>query len=124
MTSLTAPPHAHATHAEGLAIFNAVLGVLEQAGWTRHRVDTLTHPRAQIDGKQWMVQHHFDAGCWQFEFGPDPYWHRNDAHRPVRIAKIDRRRPPLPSCRAVVSQLLGQHLELAGPPISDNGEAT
>jgi hypothetical protein len=105
---------AHATHADGLAIFHAVIGALEAVGWTRLRVDTLKHPDAGQD----VVQHSYSAGVWTLTFGPDPYWVKRPARR---IALIDRRRPPLPSTLGVLSDLFGARIALARPPAGKNG---
>ena len=122
MTNITITPVVPATHADGLAIFDGVLGALSAAGWTRLRVDSFVHPDADPlpDGKRWVVRHHFSAGVWTLTFQPDPNQH-GDTGRDRRQALIDRRRD-LPSIRAVLSQLFGPHIGLARPPASANGK--
>lgn len=117
MTTSVALP----THEQGLARFDEVIARLLEAGFTRHRVDTLQHPldAAVTDRRQQMtVRHHFTHGEWELFYEPDRTWtpasrsqvvivSGNHAHpvlnRTVRI-RLDR---PLPSVEAVISELFG-----------------
>lgn len=123
MTDLLAP-HQRATHAEGLAIFQAVLAQLQATGWTRLRVDTLVRG-------DWQIQHHYSAGCWELTWDRRPRWELRDAARSLadvglllaadtarRTARIDRNRV-LPSVLSVLSELFGPHATIMG----SNGKA-
>jgi hypothetical protein len=97
-------------HAEGLAVFDGVIGALEAQGWTRLRVDTLQHPQAADLSSDVpnTVRHHYSSGVWELYFEPDAYWRRGQATaagaRQVRI-RLDR--PPLPTVPQVLSELFG-----------------
>lgn len=109
MTDLLAPTR-RAHHSDGLAIFNATIALLEGAGWERMRVDTLV--RSDL---HYHVRHHYSAGRWELYFEPRPRWERLadisnlPLATPPREALIDLHRPPLPSSRAVLADLFGQH---------------
>jgi len=116
----TLAPHQRATHADGLAVFQAALTFLESVGWTRRAVDTLTRP-----DNDWQVRHHYSAGCWELHFERQPYWIQVEhssvpATTDPREALIDRHRS-LPSVRAVISQLFGPYVHLAAPLARANG---
>lgn len=121
MTTPTTAP-AYAPHDAGYAIFVQVIAVLASAGWTRQRVDTLAR-----EDHDWQVRHQFSAGCWElhFERGPD-YQRTRGGTLPVgapsRVAKIDLRRPPLPTAEQVISHLFGPNIHLARPRPSSNGQ--
>lgn len=117
MTTAALTAVAHASHADGLTVFDGVLGVLERAGWTRLRVDTLVHPDTPL-----TVRHHYSAGRWELHLEPDPlHVFRGQASRgSVRIAYIDRWRA-LPTVGQVVDDLFGDRLDLSLPPTTGNG---
>jgi len=90
----------HAPHADGLAIFNGVLGALEAVGWRRHNADTLRR-----EGTATQIRHQFSAGCWELHHELVDRDLRSDGDR--LCAKIDLRRPPLPTVTDVMMQLFG-----------------
>lgn len=128
MTDLLAP-HQRATHAEGLAIFQAVLAQLQATGWVRQRVDTLVRG-------DWQIRHHYSAGCWELTWERRPRWELYDAQHTTadlqvsiqqgaesRTTRIDRNRV-LPSVLSVLSGLFGPHAVTMGNSTpSDNGKA-
>lgn len=111
----------HAPYSDGHRVFHETLRTLAAAGWTRLRVDTFTR-----EDHDWVVRHHFDAGCWELHFERAPAhqrdrWNSMPLGSPSRVARINLRRPPLPTAAQVLSQLFGPHMHLARPRASDNG---
>lgn len=96
------------THAQGLALFQAVIDALQIAGWVRVRVDTFNHPSNADQRRSAMtVRHHYDHGTWELYYERDKYWNR-DA-RPTSVARIrlDRELPPV---ETVINELFGPHI--------------
>lgn len=97
------------SHPQGLAIFDQILAKLEQAGWTRHRIDTLVHHSTEADNPRtrWTVRHRYDHGVWEFHFEPDAYWRRGERPDPkARVARLRLDRPGT-TAEAVLSDLFG-----------------
>jgi len=119
--------HKRATHADGRAVYLAVIARLQEAGWARQAVDTLTRR-----DNCWQIRHHYSAGIWELHFELQPHWRidgptagRTSVPMTLdsRMARIDRARP-LPSSAAVLAQLFGPcHAVCTSPVPITNGNA-
>lgn len=112
------------THAQGLALFDAVIVELEHGGWVRGRVDTLNHPTHNPEplADRFTIRHHYDHGVWELYFEPDRYWTKVP-HPDSRTARIRIDRPgPLPTAHAVIADLLGPRTGRYFPAKKETGQ--
>lgn len=116
----TSPAPALPTHAQGLALFQAVIDTLQLAGWERHRIDTFRHPSNADQLRSGMtVRHHFDHG-WELFYERDRYFNRDARPTNTVVIRLDR---PLPEVATVINQLFGAHVGRYFPMTSAEVEA-
>lgn len=96
----TQAPMAVVPHSAGYTLFQQTLTLLRDLGWKKLRIDTYTHP-----DEVWTIRHHYTHGEWEWYFEPDRYWNPHDTNGKLVRVRLDR--PPLPTVRELVSELLG-----------------